>query len=60
LFDLPLKVGNAEIGNWNVAEHHNSTVIRFFTGCIDEFMLFSRALTDDEVEQFSVQGRPPS
>jgi hypothetical protein len=59
LFDIPLRVGDAELGNWNIATHRNSSPIRFLTGCMDEFMLFSRALSDQEVEQIYVQGRPP-
>jgi hypothetical protein len=58
LFDIPLRVGDAELGNWNIATHRNSSPIRFLTGCMDEFLLFSRALSDQEVEQIYVQGRP--
>jgi hypothetical protein len=57
--DVPLRVGDAELGNWNMASHRNNTPIRFFSGCMDEFMLFSRALGGDEVERLYDQGRPP-
>jgi hypothetical protein len=59
VFDLPLRVGDAELGNWNMATHHNPSPVRFFTGCMDEFMLFSRALTEAEMERLYQQGRPP-
>ena len=55
---LPLKVGEATLGNWNIAAHRNKTPVRFFSGCIDEFMLFSRAFSDQEVERIHKQGNP--
>jgi len=57
--DVPPRIGNAEIGNWNLADRRDSVPIRFFTGCIDEFLLFSRALSGHEIEQMSTRGRPP-
>jgi hypothetical protein len=57
--ELPLRIGNAEIGNWNVTFRRHNHPIRYFSGCIDEFMLFSRALGGDEVERLYTQGRPP-
>jgi hypothetical protein len=59
LFDIPLRVGGAEIGNWNIAAHRNKSPIRYFSGCIDEFLLFSRALSGEEIERLATQGRPP-
>ena len=59
-FDILLRIGDAELGNWNVAKHRNSTPVRYFSGCIDEFMIFSRALSDKEIERLYVEGRPPS
>src|SRR5262249_45829942 len=62
LFDVPLRIGSAELGNWNVATHRGSSVrstpVRYFSGCMDEFMLFSRALGEREVERLYRQGRP--
>ena len=58
-FDIPLRIGDAELGNWNVAKHRNSTPVRFFSGCIDEFMIFSRPLSDKEIERFYFECRPP-
>jgi hypothetical protein len=58
LFDVPLRLGTAEVGNWNLASHRNKTPIRFFTGAIDELMVYSAALTDEEVARLYEQGRP--
>jgi hypothetical protein len=59
-FDIPLKIGDAELGNWNIATHRNPSPVRFFSGCMDEFMLFSRALGDEDVKQLYEQGKPPT
>jgi hypothetical protein len=57
---VPLNIGNAELGNWNVGPHQNSRwPIRYFTGCIDEFMFFSRAVTENEIKQIYNRGQPP-
>jgi hypothetical protein len=58
-FDVPLRVGDGELGNWNMATFRNKHPVRNFTGGMDEFMLFSRALTGAEVERLYAQGRPP-
>jgi hypothetical protein len=60
VFDIPLRIGDAELGNWNIASHHNPSPVRHFTGCMDEFLMFSRALADREIERLYTQGRPPS
>lgn len=59
-FDVPLKLGNAELGNWNNVSKNSRQPIRFFRGSMDEFMLFSRALADEEIERLYQQGRPAS
>ncbi len=58
-FDIPLHIGDAELGNWNIATHRNNCPIRFLNGCMDEFMMFSRALDADEITRLYAQGRPP-
>jgi hypothetical protein len=58
--ETPLRLGDAEIGNWNVGKRRHHHPIRYFTGCIDEFLLFSRALSGNEIERMYEQGRPPS
>lgn len=57
--DIKLRLGDAEVGNWNVASHRNASPVRYFTGCIDEFLLYSRALSGQEIERLYQQGRPP-
>lgn len=59
-FEIPLRVAEAELGSWNLASHRNRTPVRFFSGCIDEFVIFSRPLGGGEVERLYTQGRPPS
>ena len=59
-FDIPLRIEKAELGNWNLATHRNNNPIRHFTGCMDEFLLFSRALTDGEIGNIYAAGRPPA
>ncbi len=60
MFDIPLRIGNAEIGNWNAGPGQHRQPIRNFSGCMDEFMLFSRPLSAQEIEQLYNQGRPTS
>ena len=57
--EVKLCVGEAELGNWNVATHRNSTPIRNLNGSMDEFLLFSRALDAAEIERLYQSGRPP-
>jgi Concanavalin A-like lectin/glucanases superfamily len=58
-FDVPLRVGDAELGNWNLAMHRNSHPVRYLSGCMDEFLMCSRALSDEEIERLYTQGQPP-
>jgi hypothetical protein len=58
-FDIPLHIGDAELGNWNIATHRNKSPIRFLNGCMDEFMMFARALDGEEISRLYEQGRPP-
>jgi hypothetical protein len=59
-FDTPLRIKDAELGNWNVGTRRNEKrPIRYFSGCMDEFMLFSRALSEQEIKRLYEQGRPP-
>lgn len=57
LFDVPLRISNAEIGNWNTASYKNSSPVRFFTGGIDEFMVFSRPFKADEIDRVYTQSK---
>jgi hypothetical protein len=57
-FEIPLRVGRAELGNWNPADTRGGVPIRNFNGRIDEFLLLSRALTGPEVAALFERGRP--
>ena len=59
LFDVPLRIGEAELGNWNPALHQDNHPIRNLNGCMDEFMVFARALGEQEIERHHAQGQPP-
>jgi hypothetical protein len=47
----PFRIGNAELGNWNARgfPDNDPFMIRNFSGAMDEFCLFSRALPEAEV-----------
>jgi hypothetical protein len=57
-FDVPLRLGPAEIGNWSPAGFQDSRPIRQFVGRIDELAIFARPLTDREVRDLHDQGGP--
>jgi hypothetical protein len=57
-FDVPLRLGDAEIGNWNVGNRRDRQPIRNLRGCIDEFLLWSHPLAATAVEQLFQQGQP--
>ena len=48
-FKLPLRIGNAEIGNWNPISTHPARPIRNLNGRMDEFLIFDRALDAREI-----------
>jgi hypothetical protein len=56
----PFRLGSAELGNWNPTSGPDPTpfLIRNLSGAFDEFGLFSRALSDAEVRELYVKGRP--
>ncbi len=58
--DVALQIGNAEIGNWNMGVNRNSQPLRNFNGRCDEFLMFSRPLTDREIQQMYELGKPRS
>jgi hypothetical protein len=45
----PLKIGNAELGNWRQLGNTSNTTNRYINGAIDEFALWDRALCDSEI-----------
>ena len=56
----PYRIGTAELGNWNPGEMPNkpSFLIRHFSGAMDEFALFNRALSDAELRSLYSEGKP--
>lgn len=55
----PLRVGAAEVGNWNPSPgSRDPWSVRALSGRIDEFAAFSRPLTDAEIEALHAIGAP--
>lgn len=56
----PYRLGPTELGNWNARSGPNPApdFIRNLSGAVDEFELFGRALSDAEVHDLYVKGRP--
>jgi len=56
----PYRIGTAELGNWNGNgfPENDPFMIRNFSGALDEFCLFSRALGAHEIHSLYAQGRP--
>jgi hypothetical protein len=56
----PFRIGAAELGNWNAKgfPENDPFMIRNFSGAIDEFLLFNRALPADEINALYAQGKP--
>jgi len=56
----PFRVGSAELGNWNARSGPNPepSLIRNLSGSLDEFDLFSRALSDAEIRELYLKGKP--
>jgi hypothetical protein len=59
-FDLPLRPGDAELGNRNAGAYDNNTRLRHLNGCTDELLPFAPALPAEEFGRLSTQSRPPS
>lgn len=56
----PFRIGPAELGNWTARGFPNNdpALIRNFSGAIDEFCLFGRALSHDEIHKLYSAGKP--
>lgn len=56
----PFRIGAAELGNWNAKgfPREDPFMIRNFSGAMDEFCLFSRALNDNEIRALYSAGKP--
>jgi Concanavalin A-like lectin/glucanases superfamily/FecR protein len=57
---VPLRIGSANIGNWNNARYHDIDAIRSLNGRIDEFAIFRRVLSKEEIKQMYDLGKPSS
>jgi Concanavalin A-like lectin/glucanases superfamily/FecR protein len=60
LVPTPLRIGHADIGNWNVSRPQFPDKIRSLNGRIDEFAILSRALGDEEIRRMYELGKPNS
>jgi hypothetical protein len=58
--DGPFHIGAAELGNWNGKgfPNDNPFMIRNFSGAMDEFCLFTRALDGTEIRALYTDGEP--
>ncbi|MGN6385637.1 MAG: LamG-like jellyroll fold domain-containing protein [Verrucomicrobiota bacterium] len=56
----PFRVAAAELGNWNAKgfPKDDPFMIRNFSGAMDEFFIFNRALDDDEIRTLYAQAKP--
>lgn len=56
----PFRIGTAELGNWNASgfPDNDPTLIRNFSGAMDEFYLFRRALPASEIRALYSSGKP--
>jgi hypothetical protein len=56
----PFRIGAAELGNWNADgfPDNDPSLIRNFSGAMDEFCLFSRALATGEIHALYALGQP--
>jgi hypothetical protein len=56
----PFRLGAAELGNWNAKgfPEDDPFMIRNFSGAIDEFCVFTRALHAEEIRTLYAQGKP--
>jgi ferric-dicitrate binding protein FerR (iron transport regulator) len=56
----PFRIGSAEVGNWNARGFPGNDPfhIRNFSGAMDEFCIFSRALSAEEIRALYSVGKP--
>ena len=57
-FELPLRIGNADIGNWSIGPHSSIYPVRRFTGRMDELAFYGRALADRDIRELYDLGTP--
>jgi len=56
----PFRIGAAELGNWNASgfPENDPSLIRNFSGAMDEFCLFSRSLNAEEIRALYSAAKP--
>jgi hypothetical protein len=54
--DVALRIEHGELGNWNPVDAKDGTPIRNLTGRMDEFVLFNRALAEQEISAWHRSG----
>lgn len=56
----PFRIGAAELGNWNAKgfPENDPFMIRNFSGAMDDFCVFGRALSEREIRALYSQGKP--
>lgn len=57
---VTLRVGSAELGNWNKALFKDTNPVRSLDGRVDEFGIFGRVLSDAEIQAMYDVGKPSS
>jgi hypothetical protein len=59
-FGPPFRIGAAELGNWNAKRfpENDPFMIRNFSGAMDDFCVFGRALSKHEIRALYFQGKP--
>ena len=55
--NIPIKMGKADIGNWTTMKGHDHA-LRSLNGTLDEFIIFSKALNEEQIKEIYVKGRP--
>ena len=53
-----IRPGTGRIGNWLMGDRQDPAPLRALRGRMDELAIWKRALTKDEIEQLTKQGRP--
>ncbi len=54
-----MSIGNASLGNWGLPERDEPRfAVRNLNGSMDEFALFSAALSAEEIRKFYDEGKP--
>ena len=53
---FPIRIGEADVGNWSPGTFKNPYPVRHFIGRMDELAVFGRAFSDDEVRALYAAG----